>query len=247
MPQWLQSPHCAPSLLFLQPLLITFQAIRNFQGGSETFLSLVATSHISSADSVLPHLEVINPANLATHIDALRGYIGDITLTFDMLVERFLRGRGIPCRVRFEESTGAFHPIIDLSKINTVAFRPQMVVWAATGTPFLSPTGANVLVSACSCLPSSLSHARQQLGPINTHGDGYGAPGDNAAARDRLAGAGTFHLATCFRTVRYPVEHVLRLAQVHYNPEAEPASFQEAFDFWFLYQCLIAIGRHNIL
>ncbi|KAJ7828177.1 hypothetical protein B0H13DRAFT_2373352 [Mycena leptocephala] len=165
-------------------------AIRNFQGGSETFLSLVATSHISSADSVLPHLEAINPANLDTHINALRGYISDITLTFD-----------IPLHYR-----------------------------APTGTPFLSPTGANVL-----------------LRPINTHGDGYGAPGDNAVARDRLAGAGTFHLATCFRTIRYPVEYVLRLAQVHYSPESEPANFQEAFDFWFLYQCLIAIGRHNIL
>lgn len=45
----------------------------------------------------------------------------------------------------------------------------------------------------------------------------------------------------------YPVEYVLHLAQAPDRPESEPTDFQEAFDFWFLTQCLLAIGRHNML
>ncbi|KAF8157367.1 hypothetical protein K438DRAFT_1861757 [Mycena galopus ATCC 62051] len=208
-------------------------AIRNFEGGSEPFLSLVATSSISSADSVLGLLDVANPPNLVVHITALRDITGDMTLTFDMVFERFLRTVGLPCPQMFEARRGAFHRMIDLSEesINKPAFRPRIVVWALTGSPSIDSTAGH----------------RISLGPINTHGEGYGGPDLAADERDLLASVGTFHLATCHRTVRYPVEHVLRLAQAQYVPEGEPGDFQEAFDFWFLYQCLIAIGRYNIV
>ncbi|KAJ6551624.1 hypothetical protein B0H19DRAFT_1073286 [Mycena capillaripes] len=205
-------------------------AVRNFQGGSETFLSVVATSYISSADSVLAVIDTVNPTNHAMLVDALRSHTGDITLTFEMLIERYLRGVGIPCPEKFEASSGAFHPIIDMTHIHTPSFRAQVLVWAATGSPFIDAAGSRI-----------------SLGPINTHGDGYGPPGSDAALRNLLASNGTFHLQTCHRSARYPVEHVLRLAQAQYVPEGEPGDFQEAFDFWFLHQCLIHIGRHNIL
>ncbi|KAJ7156617.1 hypothetical protein C8R46DRAFT_1040490 [Mycena filopes] len=114
-------------------------AIRNFEGGSEPFLCLTATSHISSADSVLTHLNVVTPANFLPLLGALQTLTNDITLTFDMLVERYLRGVGTPCPQRFAGARDAFHPIIDLSKITTRAFRARCLVWAATGTPFLDP------------------------------------------------------------------------------------------------------------
>ncbi|KAJ7664641.1 hypothetical protein DFH06DRAFT_1324181 [Mycena polygramma] len=206
------------------------QAVRNFQGGSETFLSVVETSYICDADSILPHIEVVNPPDLALLVGDLQNHTGDVTLTFDMLIERFLRGVGIPCPIQFEAHKGAFHRIIDLSRISTPGFRAQALAWAATGSPFMDPAGGGIV-----------------LGPINTHGEGYGPHGSSAADRDRLASVGTFQIQTCNRTARYPVQYVLDLAQLQYLPQSEPSDFQEAFDFWFLYQCLVSIGRHNIV
>ncbi|KAF8173862.1 hypothetical protein K438DRAFT_1850161 [Mycena galopus ATCC 62051] len=208
-------------------------AIHNFEGGSEPFLSLVATSSISSADSVMALLDVVNPPTLAVHITALRDITGDITLTFNMVFERFLRTVGLPCPQMFEASRGVFHRMIDLSEgnINKPSFRPRIVVWALTGSPSIDSTAGH----------------RISLGPINTHGEGYSGPDLTADERDLLASVGTFHLVTCHHTARYPVEHVLRLAQAQYIPEGEPGDFQEVFDFWFLYQCLIAIGCYNIV
>ncbi|KAJ6494112.1 hypothetical protein C8R47DRAFT_974956 [Mycena vitilis] len=205
------------------------QAVRNFQGGSETFLSVVETSYICDADSILPYIEVVNPPDIALLVGDLQNHTGDVTLTYDMLIERFLRGVGIPCPIQFEARKGAFHRIVDLSRINTPGFRAQALAWAATGSPFMDPAGGGI------------------LGPINTHGEGYGPHGSSAADRELLAAAGTFQIQTCNRTARYPVQHVLDLAQLQYLPQSEPSDFQEAFDFWFLYQCLVSIGRHNIV
>jgi hypothetical protein len=96
---------------------------------------------------VLPHIQAIVPPMLSTYIGTLRDYTGDITLTFAMLVERFLRGTGTPCPVQFQAARGTFHPIIDLSRIDTPGFRPQVLVWAATGSPFIDPTLGRIFVS----------------------------------------------------------------------------------------------------
>ncbi|KAJ7149912.1 hypothetical protein C8R46DRAFT_915441, partial [Mycena filopes] len=202
-------------------------AIRNFEGGSEPFLSLIATTAILSADSVLPHLHPTSPTNIATYLTSLRSHTGDPAITFQKLVENFLRAVGIPCPIQFAGGRGAYHRIIDLSKINTPAFRPRMLVWAATGSPFLDPSSDPVTVSFDA---------------------GYGPHGSNDDTRALYANHGTFHLQTCFRTIRYPVQHVLRLAQAQYGPGSgsEAGDFQEAFDYWFLDQCLRGIGRHNM-
>ncbi|KAF7348848.1 hypothetical protein MVEN_01404800 [Mycena venus] len=203
------------------------EAIRNFEGGSDAFFSLIATSYISSADSVLPNIQPIAPPLLNTWIAALREHTGDITLTFNMLVERFLRGTGTPCPVQFQAARGAFHPIVDLSRIDTPGFRSQALVWAATGSPFINPTQGRIF-----------------FGPVATDDSQYDAIPAN---RERLAANGTFLFRTCVRTVMYPVDYVLHLAQGRYSPESEPADFQEAFDFWMLRQCLLGIGRHNLI
>ncbi|KAK6997297.1 hypothetical protein R3P38DRAFT_3065552 [Favolaschia claudopus] len=191
-------------------------AIRNFEGGSDTFFSVMETSRISSADSLLAVLDIVNAPNSAELLDSLRGITGDITLTFHMLIERYLRGIGTPCPAMFAAAKGAFHSI--------------MLAWAATGSPFVDPAGGRI-----------------SLGPINTHGEGYGIPGGTVAERDVLAREGTFHIQTCHRSIRFPVEYALRLAEVRYVPEGESRDFQEAFDYWFLTQSLIAIGRHSMM
>ncbi|KAJ7015854.1 hypothetical protein C8F04DRAFT_1204945 [Mycena alexandri] len=206
-------------------------AIRNFEGGSEPFLSLIATSAITSVESLLSHLQLAAPSGAAAHLAALRAHTSDATLVFQTLVERFLCGTGIPCPQQFAGATGAFHRIIDLSEIDTPAFRPRMLVWAATGSPFLDPSSDPITI-----------------GPIGTHDPGYGPHGSTGPTREVFANNGTFHLQTCFCTIRYPVQFVLLLAQAPYGPGSgsEAANFQEAFDYWFLYQCLLGIGRHSI-
>lgn len=149
MPQRLQLGSGVYTLCTVPSLLIRFnQAIKNFAGGSDTFFSMVMTSAISSADSLLPHLEIAVPPGLPTYLSALRAATGDITLTFDMLVERFLRGRGTPCPLLFAEAKSAFHPIIDLERIDTAGFRARALAWAATGSPYVDPAEGRIIVSS---------------------------------------------------------------------------------------------------
>lgn len=144
------------ALQMAEKLLIALQAIRNFEGGSEAFLSLIATSYISSADSLIPHIEFTAPPALNMYLASLRSHTGDITLTFTMLVERFLRGIGIPCPLRFEGTKGSYHPMVTLalSRIDSPGFRSQALAWAATGSPLIDPTGGKIYVSQY--LPSLL-------------------------------------------------------------------------------------------
>lgn len=60
------------------------------------------------------------------------------------------------------------------------------------------------------------------------------------------AGAGTICFRTCTRSMRYPIEYLQGLARVHYEDTQEPSSFQQAYDFWMLRECLRAIGRHSM-
>ncbi|KAJ7886334.1 hypothetical protein B0H13DRAFT_2666706 [Mycena leptocephala] len=152
----------------------------------------------------------IVPPMLSTYIGTLRDYTGDITLTFAMLVERFLRGTGTPSQFS--------------SKLHE------------------APSTLSLIYRASTPLDSALkSLCRIFLGPVGTQDPMYAAP----EHREMLAANGTFSFRTCIRTAMYPVQYVLRLAQGQYSPESEPADFQEAFDFWFLRQCLLGIGRHN--
>ena len=54
-----------------------------------------------------------------------------------MMFADFLTGQGIPCPESFATIMSSFNNIIDLSQIDTPAFRTRMVVWATTGTPLL--------------------------------------------------------------------------------------------------------------
>ncbi|KAJ7103713.1 hypothetical protein C8R43DRAFT_963836 [Mycena crocata] len=185
-------------------------------------------SRIVDADSLLPHLNALELPNQHVHTAALRANTGDITLTLAMLFERYFRAAYIPCPLQFAMARGAFHPIVDLDRIEEPGFRARVFAWAATGSPFIDP-----------------SEGRIHLGPIETRDQGYG----NAQSREFLASNGTIVFRTCLRSARYPIDYVLQLSQRHYSPEGEPADFQEGFDFWFLQQCLLAIVlcRYNLL
>ncbi|KAJ7088384.1 hypothetical protein B0H15DRAFT_885773 [Mycena belliarum] len=203
-------------------------AIRNFQGGSEAFLSLRASSFISSADCVLPHLQFQDSASITTYLTTLQEHTHNPTLTFRILLERFLRRSGIPCPGQFEESRGAFHPIIDLTRIETPAFRPQIFAWATTGSPFIE----------------TAEDAKITVDLVSSSNPNYAQNSDTGTMQGEN---GTIVFRTCFRTTLFPVEYLFHLAQAQYNTQSEPANFQEAFDYWVLRQCLLGIGRYSML
>ncbi|KAJ6577275.1 hypothetical protein B0H19DRAFT_1252644 [Mycena capillaripes] len=59
------------------------------------------------------------------------------------------------------------------------------------------------------------------------------------------ASADTICFHTCTRSMHYPVDYLQHLAAADYDEDSEPASFQEAYDFWVLRECLLTIGRHT--
>nr|GAT42414.1 predicted protein [Mycena chlorophos] len=202
---------------------------RAFEGGSETLVSVLSTCAIRDADSVLPFLDVHCPEGFSDYLNTLRVLVGNPLLTFYSIFDSFLRAVGAPCPTRFAELTGAFHPSVDLDLINTPAFRPRVFVWALTGNPFI-----NTAVG-----PDS----RLEIFPARSTDSEY-APTNGHAHQ---AAAGTIQWCTCFSTGRFPIEYLLDLARAHYDGSTEPASFQEACDFWIMQQCCSVIGRHNML
>lgn len=62
-----------------------------------------------------------------------------------------------------------------------------------------------------------------------------------------IARLGTISFRTCFRTVRFPAEYVVRLASAVYSPGSEPGSFKKACHHWLLVEILNAIGNHTML
>ncbi|KAJ7833147.1 hypothetical protein B0H14DRAFT_3871722 [Mycena olivaceomarginata] len=96
------------------------EIVRSFQGGSERFLARFLT-----------------PTNTVQWTASLRTETGQPSLTLRSLFETFVQGRNIPCPLQFEAARGSFPRIVDLSRIDTLGWRAQMVAWAATGSPFI--------------------------------------------------------------------------------------------------------------
>lgn len=130
-------------LLLLSCLCL--QVLRSFQGGPESFLSHTGVSQIHGFESVHDYLQFENepPALLS----GLRTALLTPGITYRQLVERFLRGQGLPCPDLFNQLRGLFHASVDLSALDTPAFRTKMFVWAATGSPLISVTLSSIMVS----------------------------------------------------------------------------------------------------
>ena len=82
----------------------------------------------------------------------IRAAVGNPTLTYETLFTDFLQGQGIPCPTHFACIAGTFSSIIDLSQIDSPAFRSRMFNLAATGSPLLDVTADPITVSVASLL-----------------------------------------------------------------------------------------------
>ncbi|KAJ7433976.1 hypothetical protein FB451DRAFT_1470353 [Mycena latifolia] len=200
-------------------------AIKRFEGGSETFLSSIATSFISDPGTLISKLDFTTPGpqTLLAWTTSLRNETGQGDLTFEGVFQNFLNGCGIPCPNQFEHARGSFSPLIDLTRMESPGFRARMVAWAATGSPFIPSDG------------------KIHVGPVATLDGRYA--GENAILYARQ---GIACFRTCSHSMFYPATYVLDLASNQYNEDTEPSSFQNAFDDWMLRQCLVAIGRHSM-
>ena len=76
--------------------------------------------------------------------------VGNPTLTYETLFTDFLKGYGIPCPTHFATVAGTFNSIIDLSQVDSPAFRSRMFNLAATGSPLLDVTADPITVSVAS-------------------------------------------------------------------------------------------------
>lgn len=71
-------------------------------------------------------------------------------VTFESLLVRFLKGKGIPCPRLFANATEHFDNIVELDRIEDENFRPRMFCWAASGSPQREPDSTPIAVSTLS-------------------------------------------------------------------------------------------------
>ncbi|KAJ8502586.1 hypothetical protein ONZ45_g11619 [Pleurotus djamor] len=119
--------------------------LRGFPGGSEAFLSILWTGHISSFEDLEPHLIVSDTSHsiassLSTHLPP-----GSLT-SLKALLFRFLSGTGTPCPTLFEAVRHGFDQAIDIASIEETSFRSRLFAWAVTGSPHVDVDNDRIVV-----------------------------------------------------------------------------------------------------
>ena len=127
------------------------QAIRAFQGGPNLLISLLYATAITSFASISDCLDLRIFASVPREERTV--IVNEAEVSLSRILVDFLQGSGIPFQAGFDhaQELGLFHPSIDLTRINTPAFRPQMFHLAATGSNAVQ-LGEQLLVSPVASL-----------------------------------------------------------------------------------------------
>jgi hypothetical protein len=120
------------------------QVLKAFEGGPEAFLSLSGVSHITGYESVHDRIDVQSGTQHHQQL-AVQSTLGS-PFSFESMFHDFLTDQGIPCPGIFAAVTPSFNSVIDLSQIDSPAFRTRMFVWAATGSPLLDAAAQPISV-----------------------------------------------------------------------------------------------------
>ncbi|KAJ7712614.1 hypothetical protein B0H16DRAFT_1743940 [Mycena metata] len=199
---------------------------RSYPGGTEFYLAQAWTSCIASYESIQPHLIVTSPPS-----SRLLPHFGSTAHGLDPegLFAGFLRrcGNPFPADV-FEDVKVHFHADVvgQLHTIDSPAFRPRMLAWATTGSPFLHPDVAQTdTIQVLFVLPDDQY---------------YGDNPANSAAHMRH---GTISFRSCSRVARIPMAKLVELHQTTVDADA----FQKAVDVWLLLQILNGVGKVSML
>ncbi|KAG5649391.1 hypothetical protein H0H81_004149 [Sphagnurus paluster] len=119
------------------------KALRSFEGGPEKFLALIGNSRIYGPESLDSYLFVAT--SCLPDLDHLRQLLNNPGLEPLDLIQKFIKGQGIPCPLEFDALKDSFENV-DLSEIDTPAFRSRILVWAITGSPILNATSGHIKV-----------------------------------------------------------------------------------------------------
>lgn len=122
---------------------VVAQVPKFFQGGSETFFSLLWTSHIADPTDLDNFLDIkTSPPSTSDNPQDME----EVSFSYSALFKSFLSGSGIPCPALMEDAKGSLHASVDLSAADSPTFRARMFVWAVTGSPSLNPSNDRIEV-----------------------------------------------------------------------------------------------------
>ncbi|KAF8184263.1 hypothetical protein K438DRAFT_1766360 [Mycena galopus ATCC 62051] len=198
---------------------------RSYPGGTEFFIAHAWTSCITDYQSLEPHLIVTSPSSSAVTL-----HFGTAATTLDpnTILTSFLRGSGDPCPAGvLEDAKGQFHPDVigQLSQIDLPSFRPRMLCWAATGSPFLAPDAAlNDPIQVSFVLPNDPHYSDSAI---------------NSIAHMQQ---GTLSFRSCSRVTRIPMSKLVELHQA-----SSSDAFEEEVNSWFFLEILNAIGKISLM
>ncbi|RXW13150.1 hypothetical protein EST38_g12703 [Candolleomyces aberdarensis] len=193
------------------------QVLKEVEGGSDVFLSLVWASQVGP-ERLIEHTDVVFTQAFNVQLSE-RGVVDSPRDLF----EKFVAGRGIPNQQDLDNIIGNLSPLVDLNQSSSSTWRARMLTLAATGHPFLEEGSDQVNVQFVD----------------DQH------PAVSGTYRPSFQ-AGTVTLRTCARQIMLPSIFILSMAQEHQNQHEEVPLFQEVFDQWLIVQLLTAIGGHSI-
>ena len=116
------------------------------EGGTSALLNNLFTSQLQSYSDIAPHLRFIPPtAPVSAQVASSLIRYGANTM-FKSLFTAFLSTTGIPSKPHFDAVRDHFSGAVDLHSIDKGAFRPQLLCWAATGSPSMDIGSCGIAV-----------------------------------------------------------------------------------------------------
>ncbi|KAG6835572.1 hypothetical protein H0H93_016886 [Arthromyces matolae] len=231
------------------------QALRAFRGGPEAFIRLISTT-AQTVEDVIPYLQINSTVEIRQEFMILRTTLGQTTIRYESIIHEYLRGEGIPIPSNQATLVELFGRYIDFEQASNPMFRTRMLLWAATGSPYLTnyQTEGSIAIWAVADDDEqyiTLGELGRQLNVqrVNNHESPYSpAERDIAAtnARAQMIKNGVISFRTCFQMMRFPASFIMSMARATYDPAEEPNSFQQAFDNWLFLGCITAIGQHSM-
>lgn len=116
------------------------------EGGSNSLLSLVSSTHLVNYQSIAGSL------NIKDEFDNIPDTVFGAPFNLAQLMKDFLDDKGVPCPEKWEQCLPYFDSAIDVGDVDKPWFRPRMFAWAATGFPSLKIDGETIDVSNSGCV-----------------------------------------------------------------------------------------------
>ncbi|THV06604.1 hypothetical protein K435DRAFT_937618 [Dendrothele bispora CBS 962.96] len=198
------------------------KVVKSYGSGTESFLSVISTSHVTSYRSIEGLLTFVQQPEQVEELSAALGSLFDL----ESLFAEFLLGTGAPVPSLWNDAQGAFHPKLNVESVDKIWFRPQMLLWSITGSPRIR---------------GDLSDSQLKIELVDDDDVEYCA---NENHRPTMLAHGQFSIKTCSMQARIPCSYLKSLITT------TRASGEDAIArvfHYFLVELVNAIGRHSQL